>query len=285
MHLPLLFLLLLISQVLVANEPIDVLLKVKQKKNELHVKVGIKNNIISPELAKRKNIPLYYIPSIIIKADENTLASAYLSPYFGHYRFINIVALKFRKKTDINMLHLLVTDSNAQIIKKSKQIKHNIPNTSPQKLNKKFKAFQNPSSTVTKATNSQDAIKALYGLTQTIEGNFTIEFNGDSVIKLDDGMCNGNGGHLNMSIKSDIKLNSLAIFQDANKYSTIAIFHDNQSLIYYYKLNFSIKKTSLIRVVGRGIDGILYESQSKMYVIPGSHRDCYGNVSGPYMVY
>lgn len=276
----LLFLLIFISQILMANEQIEVRLRAKQIDEKLKVKSLINANIVIPETAERNKIPLYYIPSLIVKADDNTLATAYLSPYFNGF-----VGFDFLNNTHIDKINLLIKDSNGQLVKKSKHVINALTNTINNDSNKSLKNFKIPKSDIFKSINSNDAIKAFYGSTQTHEGNFTIKFAGDYLIKLDDGMCSTNGGRLSIRIQLNLKLNSLAIFQDSNKYSTIAIFHDTQSSIDYYKLAFKMRKTSIIRVVGRGVDGLLYESKSKMYIIPGSHRDCYGKLSGPYMRY
>ncbi len=274
-----LFLLLIFSQMLMANEPINVKFMAKQKEGDTLVKFGLYNvNITTPEYAKRHNIPHYYFPSIVLKAGKETLVTEYLSPYFNGF-----TKLKFEKIVTNDTLTLLVSDSKGQIIKKDTSIKKHVPST--KNIHKKLKDFSISKTNVFEATSSDEAIKALYGSSQTVEGNFSIKFKGDSLIELDDGMCSSNGGRLRISIDSKIRLSSLAIFQDGNAFSTIAVFDDTHSCIYQYDLDFKMRKTSIVRVVGKGIDGILYESQTKMYIITSSHRDCYGDVSGPYMVY
>ena len=90
---------------------------------------------------------------------------------------------------------------------------------------------------------------------------------------------------MKFEIKTNKNLRRLSIFQDANRYSTIAIFNNNIVSIKKYKLNFTMKKKGLIRVVGEDNNGKLYESRYMAYVIPGSHRDCDGDISGPYIKY
>ena len=272
-------LLLFITQTLASNELTEIKLRAKQKNNGVDVRFVLKTNIINPEQAKKFNTTPYYISSVTAQLGNELIYTAYLGPYLANNAFLKFI---YNGIGSSNILNLSVVDSNGKKIEKSTQIKNS---SNSNDSNKSINESTVPNLDVWQETNSDDAINKLYGSTETIEGNFTIMLKGDHLITLDDGICTGNAARINLAIQSNINLRSLAIFQDANPYSTIAVFNTYKNPISVYQLTFKMKNTSLIRVVGKGADGLLYESKYKVYVIPSSHRDCYGNVSGPYMDY
>jgi sulfur-oxidizing protein SoxY len=105
------------------------------------------------------------------------------------------------------------------------------------------------------ANKVDSAIKALYGDVKPTE---------TKEITLKTPRVAAGGSGVKLGIKSSLKLNSLAIFQDVNPEATVAVFtvHDDVN----YDLKVKMAKSGTVIVVGEGQDGEFYMAAKKVEV-------------------
>jgi len=99
------------------------------------------------------------------------------------------------------------------------------------------------------AEKSADAIKALYGsggLKQTDKIKFVAP-------KLAE-----NGASIPIKVKTDLDLESFALFQDANPRSLTAVFTIPEGAIIDYDFRIKMRQTAVVTIVAKGRDGTLY---------------------------
>jgi len=113
------------------------------------------------------------------------------------------------------------------------------------------------------AETTADAIKGLYGDIQLIEEGVTIK-----APKLAE-----NGGAIPVFIKSDIEAKSVALFQDANPRSAVAVFTVPEGGIIDYGVKIKMRKTGNITAVVEGKNGKFY---SKVLPVEVSIGGCGG---------
>ncbi len=110
------------------------------------------------------------------------------------------------------------------------------------------------------AEHSPEAIKALYGdgkLTKTDKIKFTAP-------KLAE-----NGGSIPINIKTDLDLESIALFQDANPRSLTTVFTIPEGAIINYDFRIKMRKTAVVTIVAKGKDGTLYTTAKEIDVSIG----------------
>ncbi len=110
------------------------------------------------------------------------------------------------------------------------------------------------------AEKSADAIKDLYGsggLKQTDKIKFVAP-------KLAE-----NGGSIPIKIKTDLDLESVALFQDANPRSLTTVFTIPEGAIIDYDFRIKMRQTAIVTVVGKGRDGTLYTTSREVDVSIG----------------
>lgn len=108
--------------------------------------------------------------------------------------------------------------------------------------------------------HSAEAIKEMYGsagLKETKEIKFTAP-------KLAE-----NGGSIPIGIKSNLDLESIAIFQDANPRSAVAVFTIPKGGIIDYDFRIKMRKTAVVTIVAKGRDGVLYTTSKEIDVSIG----------------
>lgn len=104
-----------------------------------------------------------------------------------------------------------------------------------------------------------DSIKKLYGSNTFIaEG-----------VKLTAPDVASNGGAIPVDITSDIPAKSVAIFQDANPESAVAVFTVREGGIVDYSIKMKMKASGTITVVLEGRDGKLYSASKTLDVALG----------------
>ena len=111
-----------------------------------------------------------------------------------------------------------------------------------------------------KAHTVDDAIKALYGDIKAEESGLSI-----NVPKIA-----SNGGAIPVKMKSDVQLKSLALFQNSNPESAVAVFTipaDVKKVNYMTKIKMA--KSGEITLVGEGTDGKFYKVSKKLQVALG----------------
>ncbi|HFQ61829.1 MAG TPA: thiosulfate oxidation carrier protein SoxY [Epsilonproteobacteria bacterium] len=103
------------------------------------------------------------------------------------------------------------------------------------------------------------AIEALYGKITPVEGD----------IKLKAPKVASNGGAIPVSVKTDIPAKSIAIFQDVNPESAVAIFEVPEGTEANFSLKIKMKKSGSITAVVEGKDGKFYETKLSLEVALG----------------
>jgi len=103
------------------------------------------------------------------------------------------------------------------------------------------------------------AIKALYGEITPVEGE----------IKLKAPKVASNGGAIPVSVKTDIPAKSVAIFQDANPESTVAVFTVPEGANADFSMKIKMKKSGSITAIVEGKDGKFYSTKLSLEVALG----------------
>ncbi len=105
----------------------------------------------------------------------------------------------------------------------------------------------------------QPAIEALYGKAELIEEG--VEVKTPKVAS--------NGGAVPVRVKSDIDAKSVAIFQDVNPESTVAVYTMHEGSIVDFSLKIKMKASGKITAVVEGKDGKFYVGSQSLEVALG----------------
>ncbi|PNV82528.1 MAG: thiosulfate oxidation carrier protein SoxY [Sulfurimonas sp.] len=108
------------------------------------------------------------------------------------------------------------------------------------------------------APSSREAIEALFGSSKMIEGQIQIK-----APKLAE-----NGGAVPISVKSKMAFTTIAIFQDANPRSAVAVV-ESEGGISDMTTKIKMRKSANVTVVAKGADGKLYSAVQKVEVSIG----------------
>lgn len=109
------------------------------------------------------------------------------------------------------------------------------------------------------AAGSAEAIKALFGDAAAIDGKIKIK-----APKLAE-----NGGAVPIGIKSKLEVTTVALFQDANPRSAVAVFELGDNGVFDLKTKIKMRKTANVTVIAKGKDGKLYSAVQKVEVSIG----------------
>ena len=104
------------------------------------------------------------------------------------------------------------------------------------------------------------AIEGLYGKITPVES---------ADIKLKAPKVASNGGAIPVSVKTDIPAKSIAIFQDVNPESAVAVFEVPEGTHANFSLKIKMKKSGSITAVVEGKDGKFYETKLSLEVALG----------------
>jgi len=110
-----------------------------------------------------------------------------------------------------------------------------------------------------KSENSDLAIKALFGDIKMIEGK----------IKMKAPKLAENGAAVPIGLSSDIEATVVAIFQDANPRSAVAVFELGKGALFELKTKIKMRKTSNVTIVAKDINGLYYYVSKKVEVSIG----------------
>ena len=113
--------------------------------------------------------------------------------------------------------------------------------------------------TVWTAHTVEDAIMNLYGTTTTIEEG----------VKLIAPDVASNGGAIPVDFSSNIDAKTVAVFQDANPESAVAVYSLNDSSIIDFSIKIKMKKSGTITIIVEGKDGKLYSAKKTLDVALG----------------
>ncbi|WP_419769200.1 MAG: thiosulfate oxidation carrier protein SoxY [Candidatus Marinarcus sp.] len=108
------------------------------------------------------------------------------------------------------------------------------------------------------ATKVDEAIKAVFGSNKTTEGG--IKLNAPDIAE--------NGAVIPVSFESDLKASKIAVFQDANPESTVAVFSIPDTGVIDYAIRIKMAKTGTVTVVAQA-DGKLYAASKLVKVTIG----------------
>ena len=109
------------------------------------------------------------------------------------------------------------------------------------------------------AKKQDDAIKKLFGDIKAEEKG----------VKLKAPDVASNGGAIPVSIKSDVDAKTVAVFQDVNPESTVAVFTVPEGQPVDYALKIKMKKSGTITVIVEGKDGKFYSAKKTLEVALG----------------
>lgn len=115
------------------------------------------------------------------------------------------------------------------------------------------------------AKKVEDSIKALYGDVKLIESD----------VKVKVPKVASSGGAVPVTIKSGIDAKSVAIFQDMNPESTVAVFTLNENSVIDYSMKIKLKATDTnggngtVTAVVEGKDGKFYVGKQSLNVAQG----------------
>ena len=108
------------------------------------------------------------------------------------------------------------------------------------------------------ADNTQQAIKELFGTSKTNE----------TKIKLKAPDIAENGAVIPITVSTDLKAKTVAVFQDANPEATVAVFTVPENGIVDYSIRIKMRKTGKVTVVA-DVDGKLYSASKTVKVTIG----------------
>ena len=113
-----------------------------------------------------------------------------------------------------------------------------------------------------KASSINDAAMALYGR----EKFATIKKSPDIALVVPKGIVKDRE-NIPVTIRSTIKAKTVALFQDANPKSLVAVFHVNEDSIIEYELNIKMEFKGTVFAVLEGLDGKLYYAREYIDIL------------------
>jgi sulfur-oxidizing protein SoxY len=119
--------------------------------------------------------------------------------------------------------------------------------------------FRKSKPTVWTAKTVDEGIKALYGKMPTASDK----------VKVVAPKVASNGGAIPVDITSDIDAKTVALFQDANPESAVAVFEVGEFGIVDYLLKIKMKKSGTLTAIVEGKDGNLYSATMTLDVALG----------------
>jgi len=119
--------------------------------------------------------------------------------------------------------------------------------------------FRKSKPAVWTAKTVDDAIAKMYGKTAT----------SSDAISLTAPDVASNGGQIPVGFKTDIAAKTVAVFQDANPESAVAVYTIYPESVIDYSIKMKMKASGTITVVVEGQDGKLYSTSKKISVALG----------------
>ncbi|MEA2051024.1 MAG: thiosulfate oxidation carrier protein SoxY [Campylobacterota bacterium] len=110
------------------------------------------------------------------------------------------------------------------------------------------------------AHNIDDATKALYGMKTPIESD---------QIKIDVPKINSSGASVPVKFSTDLDAKTVALFQDANPESAVAVFDVNIYDMKKYEAKIKMEKDGIVMVLVEGTDGKIYMAKAATKVAAG----------------
>jgi sulfur-oxidizing protein SoxY len=128
--------------------------------------------------------------------------------------------------------------------------------------------FRKSKPNVWTAHKMDDAIKAMYGTTETIEKGVKLSA---ANVSFDSGTMAtaANGGAIPVDFSTKIEAKTIAVFQDANPESAVCVYSVNKYSVNDYSIKIKMGNPGSIKVVVEGTDGKLYSATQKLNVAKG----------------
>ena len=127
-------------------------------------------------------------------------------------------------------------------------------------MNLSAKDYRKSKPDVWKAHNIDDATKALYGMKTPIKSD---------KIKITVPKINSSGGAVPIKFETSIDAKTIALFQDANPESAVAVYDVNIYDLKKYDVKIKMEKDGVIMVLVEGTDGKIYMAEAKTQVAAG----------------
>ena len=122
--------------------------------------------------------------------------------------------------------------------------------------------YRTSNPTAWRASSINDAAMALYG-----RGKFATIQKSDKIELIVPKGIVRDRGNIPITVRTNIKAKTVAIFQDANPKSLVAVFHVQEDSILAYELNIRMEFKGTIFAVAEGVDGNLYYSRAYIDVL------------------
>jgi sulfur-oxidizing protein SoxY len=119
--------------------------------------------------------------------------------------------------------------------------------------------FRKSKPTVWTAHTVDDAVKAMYGTTATIEKG----------VKLKAPDVASNGGAIPVDYSTKIPAKTIAVFQDANPEAAVCVNTVHANSVTDYSIKIKMQKSGTITVIVEGQDGKLYSAKKTLEVAKG----------------
>lgn len=118
------------------------------------------------------------------------------------------------------------------------------------------------------AHTMDDAIKAMYGTTVTIEEGVKLTA---ANVAFDSGTTAtaANGGAIPIDFSTNIDAKTIAVFQDSNPESAVCVYSCNKYSVNDYSIKIKMANPGTVKVIVEGTDGKLYSATQKLNVAKG----------------
>ena len=110
------------------------------------------------------------------------------------------------------------------------------------------------------AHNIDDATKALYGIKTPVQSD---------QIKISVPKINSSGASVPVKFETSIDAKTIALFQDANPESAVAVYDINEYDLKKYEVKIKMEKDGVIMVLVEGTDGKIYMTKVTTQVAAG----------------
>jgi len=110
------------------------------------------------------------------------------------------------------------------------------------------------------AHNIDDATKALYGMKTPIESD---------QVKISVPKINSSGGSVPVKFETTLDAKTIALFQDANPESAVAVYDVNKYDLKKYEVKIKMEKDGVVMVLVEATDGKIYMAKATTKVAAG----------------
>ena len=235
-------------------EPINIKLKVKQKKKILNIKMLIHNPMLTVDQAKRLDQPQQYITHVMITLKEQLLLDMTLSPRISKNPIFKAKFVYLPRLETKPLVH--VQDNIGFSVTKAANKPHGV-DSEPYKVNTSLD-YSVLKPDVWSAKTIDSAIRAFYGDVRFDPGDFNVV-----MPKLA-----ANGGSVPMHIESNLALESMLVISEGNSKKALIAFHipKGQKPNYDFKIKVKEYGEHIAVVVAKGRDGKYYIAQYRFEV-------------------